>query len=152
MAIFNLLETVFERNKHKLCFVCLLYMGVLQRGHIPKLCFAMVLTICKDLYIRRTSMRYLLFVKLWFLVVDRWLEFRVGLHAGLHVLDPLTELLIALLVLLPLAVQALCKQKYYNTFTASFIFVSYSHFDNFLSFTLLVFVNIYLRCRKQMYL
>ena len=33
---------------NKLCFVCLLYMGVLQRDPIPKLCFAMVLTICKD--------------------------------------------------------------------------------------------------------
>ena len=30
------------------CFVCLLYMGVLQRDPIPKLCFAMVLTICKE--------------------------------------------------------------------------------------------------------
>ena len=33
---------------NKLCFVCLLYMGVLQRDPIPKLSFAMVLTICKD--------------------------------------------------------------------------------------------------------
>ena len=32
---------------HKLWFVCLLYMGVLQWSCIPKLCFAMVLTICK---------------------------------------------------------------------------------------------------------
>ena len=32
----------------KLCFVCLLYMGVLQQDPIPKLCFVMVLTICKD--------------------------------------------------------------------------------------------------------
>ena len=28
---------------------CLLYMGVLQRDPIPKLCFAMLLTICKDI-------------------------------------------------------------------------------------------------------
>ena len=35
---------------NKLCFVCLLYMGVLQRDPIPKLCFAMVLTICKDFF------------------------------------------------------------------------------------------------------
>ena len=34
----------------KLYFVCLLYMGVLQRDPIPKLCFAMVLTICKDFF------------------------------------------------------------------------------------------------------
>ena len=35
---------------NKLCFVCLLYMGVLQQDPIPKLCFAMVLTICKDFF------------------------------------------------------------------------------------------------------
>ena len=35
---------------NKLCFVCLLYMGVLQRDPIPKLCFAMVFTICKDFF------------------------------------------------------------------------------------------------------
>ena len=34
------------------CFVCLLYMGVLQRDPIPKLCFAMVLTICKDFFLQ----------------------------------------------------------------------------------------------------
>ena len=35
----------------ELCFVCLLYiMGVLQRDPIPKLGFAMVLTICKDFF------------------------------------------------------------------------------------------------------
>ena len=35
---------------NKLCFVCLLYMGVLQWDPIPKLCFAMVFTICKDFF------------------------------------------------------------------------------------------------------
>ena len=35
---------------YKLCFVSLLYMGVLQRDPIPKLCFAMMLTICKDFF------------------------------------------------------------------------------------------------------
>ena len=35
---------------NKLCFVRLLYMGVLQQDPIPKLCFAMVFTICKDLF------------------------------------------------------------------------------------------------------
>ena len=38
---------------NKLCFVCLLYMGVLQWDPIPKLCFAMVLTICKDFFADR---------------------------------------------------------------------------------------------------
>ena len=33
---------------NKLCFVSLLYMGVLQCDPMPKLCFVMVLTICKD--------------------------------------------------------------------------------------------------------
>ena len=37
---------------NKLCFVCLLYMDVLQRDPIPKMCFAMVLTICKDFFCR----------------------------------------------------------------------------------------------------
>ena len=41
---------VNDMSHNKLCFVCLLYMGVLQRDPIPKLCFAMVLTICKDLF------------------------------------------------------------------------------------------------------
>ena len=36
---------VNDLSHNKLCFVCLLYMGVLQRDPIPKLCFAMVLTI-----------------------------------------------------------------------------------------------------------
>ena len=39
---------VNDLSHNKLCFVCLLYMGVLQRDPIQKLCFAMVLTICKD--------------------------------------------------------------------------------------------------------
>ena len=39
---------VNDLRLNKLCFVCLLYMGVLQRDPIPKLCFAMVLTICQD--------------------------------------------------------------------------------------------------------
>ena len=39
---------VNDLSHNKLCFVCLLYIGVLQRDPIPKLCFAMVLTICKD--------------------------------------------------------------------------------------------------------
>ena len=39
---------VNDLSHKKLCFVCLLYMGVLQRVPIPKLCFPMVLTICKD--------------------------------------------------------------------------------------------------------
>ena len=33
---------VNDLSQNKLCFVCLLYMGVLQRDPIPKLCFAMV--------------------------------------------------------------------------------------------------------------
>ena len=33
---------------NKLCFVSLLYMGVLQCDPMPKLCFVMVLIICKD--------------------------------------------------------------------------------------------------------
>ena len=41
---------VNDLSLNKLCFVCLLYMGVLQRDPIPKLCFAMGLTICKDLF------------------------------------------------------------------------------------------------------
>ena len=41
---------VNDLSHNKLCFVCLLYMGVLQRDPIPKLCFAMVLTICKDFF------------------------------------------------------------------------------------------------------
>ena len=41
---------VNDLSHNKLCFVCSLYMGVLQRDPIPKLCFAMVLTICKDLF------------------------------------------------------------------------------------------------------
>ena len=41
---------VNDLSHKKLCFVCLLYMGVLQQDPIPKLCFAMVLTICKDLF------------------------------------------------------------------------------------------------------
>ena len=41
---------VNDLSHNKLCFVCLLYMGVLQRDPIPKLCFAMVLTSCKDLF------------------------------------------------------------------------------------------------------
>ena len=32
---------------------CLIYMGVLQRDPIPKLCFAMVLAICKDFFFSR---------------------------------------------------------------------------------------------------
>ena len=43
---------VNDLSHNKLCFVCLLYMGVLQRDPIPKLCFAMVLTICKDFFSR----------------------------------------------------------------------------------------------------
>ena len=31
-------------------FYLLLYMGVLQRDHMPKLCFIMVLTSCKDFF------------------------------------------------------------------------------------------------------
>ena len=38
------------REHNKLCFVCLLYMGVLQQDPIPKLCFVMVLRICKDFF------------------------------------------------------------------------------------------------------
>ena len=41
---------VNDPSHNKLCFVCLLYMGVLQRDPIPKLCFAMVLTLCKDFF------------------------------------------------------------------------------------------------------
>ena len=41
---------VNDLSHNKLCFVSLLYMGVLQWDPIPKLCFAMVLTICKDLF------------------------------------------------------------------------------------------------------
>ena len=41
---------VNDLSHNKLCFVCLLYMGVLQRDRIPKLCFVMVLTICKDFF------------------------------------------------------------------------------------------------------
>ena len=41
---------VNDLSHNKLCFVCLLYMGVLQRDPIPKLCFAMVLTICKNVF------------------------------------------------------------------------------------------------------
>ena len=41
---------VNDMSHNKLCFVCLLYMGVLQRDPIPKLCFAMVLTICNDFF------------------------------------------------------------------------------------------------------
>ena len=39
---------VNDLSHNKLCFVCLLYMSVLQQDPIPKLCFVMVLTICKD--------------------------------------------------------------------------------------------------------
>ena len=41
---------VNDLSHNKLFFVCLLYMVVLQRDPIPKLCFAMVLTICKDFF------------------------------------------------------------------------------------------------------
>ena len=41
------MSTKVNDLSHKLCFVCLLYMGV---DPIPKLCFAMVLTICKDFF------------------------------------------------------------------------------------------------------
>ena len=43
---------VNDLSHNKLCFVRLLYMGVLQRDPIPKLCFAMVLTICKDFFLQ----------------------------------------------------------------------------------------------------
>ena len=52
--IFELLsvcnDTRFASRTQKLCFVCLLYMCVLQRDPMPKLCFVMVLTICKDFF------------------------------------------------------------------------------------------------------
>ena len=41
---------VNDLSHNKLCFVCLLYMDVSQWDPIPKLCFAMVLTICKDFF------------------------------------------------------------------------------------------------------
>ena len=41
-------HALYSNCDNKLCFVCLLYMCELQRDPIPKLCFAMVLTICKD--------------------------------------------------------------------------------------------------------
>ena len=43
---------VNDLSHNKLCFVSLLYMGVLHRDPIPKLCFAMMLIICKDFVCR----------------------------------------------------------------------------------------------------
>ena len=44
---------VDDLSHNTLCFVCLLYMGVLQRDPLPKLCFAMVLTIFKHFFADR---------------------------------------------------------------------------------------------------
>ena len=45
------LLTTESRNINDLChklFCLLLYMGVLQQDSMPKLCFVIMLTICKD--------------------------------------------------------------------------------------------------------
>ena len=60
---------VNDLSHNKLCFVHLLFMGVLQRDPIPKLCFGMVLTICKDFFCRLYRF-FVMILQIW--VVPGW--------------------------------------------------------------------------------
>ena len=54
----NIYASAAYKKEHKnklsvsqqVVFCLLMYMGVLQRDPMPKLCFVMVLTICKDFF------------------------------------------------------------------------------------------------------